>query len=50
MYNYGLKSMFSIVDRPMELQEAIIDWGVPLENISERIIRVLMIGERWRRS
>jgi len=47
LYDQGFTSIFSIVDKPMNLEEAIENCGVLLENASERIMRVLKINNNF---
>jgi glycerate kinase len=44
LYEQGFTSIFSIADKPMQLEEAIENCDILLENVSERIMRVLKIN------
>ena len=44
LYGKGFDSIFSIVNKPMSLDEAIINAKILLEDVSERIMRVLCIN------
>ncbi|HAZ37923.1 MAG TPA: glycerate kinase [Clostridiaceae bacterium] len=44
LYNKGFKSIFSIVDRPMSLNEAMENGSMLLEDTAERIMRALKIN------
>lgn len=44
LYDKGFDSIFSIVNKPMSLDEAIINAKILLEDVSERIMRVLCIN------
>ncbi|TDT45758.1 glycerate kinase [Fonticella tunisiensis] len=44
LYEYGFNSIFSIVDRPMTLDEAMERGSLLVENTAERIMRVLKIN------
>ncbi len=41
LYQHGVKSIFSIIEKPMELNEAIKKAGILLENTAERIFRTI---------
>lgn len=43
LYEKGIDSIFSIVDKPMDLEEAIERGAILLENVSERIMRIIRI-------
>ena len=45
LYEKGFNSIFSIVDRPMSLEEAMANTYVLLQNTAERIIRTLLINK-----
>ncbi|MFT5873516.1 MAG: glycerate kinase [Clostridium sp.] len=44
LYDKGFNSIFSIVDKPMQLEEAIADASNLLEKATERIMRILKIN------
>lgn len=44
LYDKGFTSIFSIVDKPMELEEAIADASILLEKTTERIMRIFKIN------
>jgi glycerate 2-kinase len=44
LYKKGFTSIFSIVDKPMSLNEAIEDSEVLIKSVSERIMRIFKIG------
>ncbi|MGH4137821.1 glycerate kinase [Clostridium sp.] len=47
LYEQGFTSIFSIVDKPMQLEEAIENCGILLENASERIMRILKTNNNF---
>lgn len=46
LYENGFNSIFSIVDKPMTLEEAIENSDVLLQNAAERILRLLKINQK----
>lgn len=44
LYQKGFDSIFSIVDKPMSLEQSMKDGSILLENAAERIMRVLKIN------
>lgn len=48
LYENGFNSIFSIIDKPMALEESIRDCDMLLENISERAMRAVLIGSSFR--
>lgn len=46
LYNHGFTSIFSIVNRPMTLEDSIKDSQKLISDISERIIRVICEGDK----
>ena len=47
LYDKGFNSIFSIVDKPMQLEDAIEDAGILLEKTTERIMRTLKINNNF---
>lgn len=45
LYDHGFDSIFSIVDRPMTLEESMLDCGRLLQDTAQRIIRVFMLDK-----
>lgn len=45
LYNYGFDSIFSIIDKPMTLEQSIEDTGALIEKAAHRIIRAVMIRD-----
>lgn len=43
LYEKGIDSIFSIINKPMTLEEAMENAGFLLEDVAERIVRVLHI-------
>ncbi|NPV91155.1 MAG: glycerate kinase [Firmicutes bacterium] len=41
LYTHGFSSLFSIVDKPMALEDAVSNASVLIENLAERIVRLL---------
>ncbi|WP_300385884.1 glycerate kinase [Clostridium sp.] len=46
LYNHGFTSIFSIVNRPMTLEDSIKDSKKLISDVSERIIRVICEGDK----
>lgn len=44
LYEKGFNSIFSIVDKPMPIEQAIANGGTLVENVAERVMRVLKIN------
>jgi len=44
LYNMGISTVFSIIDRPMQLEDSIKNCSILIENCSERIFRLLKIA------
>lgn len=47
LYNHGFTSIFSIVNRPMTLEESIKDSKKLIRDVSERIVRVICEGDKY---
>lgn len=47
LYNYGFTSIFSIVNKPMTLDESIKDSKKLIRDVSERIVRVICEGDKY---
>ena len=47
LYNHGFTSIFSIVNKPMTLEESIKDSKKLISDVSERIIRVICEGDKY---
>jgi glycerate kinase len=43
LYQHGFDGLFSIVDKPMSLQEAISQADILLERAAERVMRLYML-------
>ena len=48
MYDLGIDSIFSIIDGPMSLEEAMTKGGKLLEDAAERVMRLYVISEKWK--
>lgn len=44
LYELGISSIFSIIDKPMQLEDSIKNCGILLEKCSERIFRLIKIA------
>lgn len=44
LYDKGITSIFSIVDKPMQLEEAVEDASILLEKATERIMRIFKVN------
>ena len=47
LYKHGFTSIFSIVNKPMTLEESINDSKKLIRDVSERIIRVICEGDKY---
>ncbi|MDC4238919.1 MAG: glycerate kinase [Clostridium sp.] len=47
LYNHGFTSIFSIVNKPMTLEESIKDSKKLINDISERVIRLICEGDKY---
>ena len=47
LYNHGFTSIFSIVNKPMTLEESIKDSKKLIRDVSERIVRVICEGDKY---
>ena len=47
LYNHGFTSIFSIVNKPMTLEESIKDSKKLISDVSERIVRVICEGDKY---
>lgn len=47
LYNHGFTSIFSIVNKPMTLEESIKDSKKLISDVSERIVRVIFEGDKY---
>lgn len=47
LYNHGFTSIFSIVNKPMTLEESIKDSKKLISDVSERIIRIICEGNKY---
>lgn len=48
LYEHGFDSIFSIVDKPMTLDESVERCGQLLEDVAFRIIRVFMLNSQYK--
>jgi len=49
LYDYGFDSIFSIIDKPMTLEQAIKDSAILVERTAYRIIRTFMIRDDYKK-
>ena len=47
LYNHGFTSIFSIVNKPMTLEESIKDSKKLINDVSERVIRLICEGDKY---
>lgn len=50
LYDYGFDSIFSIIDKPLTLEQAMKDSDILIEKAAHRVIRTFMLKEKYKKN